>query len=35
VLDTAQDPPDGIDAIVAYVEAAPRHGLEFIADSGG
>jgi hypothetical protein len=36
VLDTAQDPPDGIDAIVArYVEAAPRQGLEFIADFGG
>jgi mannose-6-phosphate isomerase-like protein (cupin superfamily) len=33
VLD-AQAPPEDIDAIVArYLEAAPRHGLEFIADS--
>ena len=35
VLDPTQDAPEDIDAIVArYVEAAPRHGLEFIADSG-
>ena len=34
VLDATQDPPDDIDAIVArYLEAAPRHGLEFIADA--
>jgi hypothetical protein len=34
VLDAAQDPPEDIDAIVArYLEAAPRHGLEFIADA--
>ena len=34
VLDRTQDAPEDIDAIVArYVEAAPRHGLEFIADS--
>jgi mannose-6-phosphate isomerase-like protein (cupin superfamily) len=34
VLGATQDAPEDIDAIVArYVEAAPRHGLEFIADS--
>jgi hypothetical protein len=34
VLDATQDAPKDIDAIVArYVEAAPRHGLEFIAGS--
>ena len=34
VLDPTQDAPADIDTIVArYVEAAPRHGLKFIADS--
>jgi hypothetical protein len=34
VLGATQDPPEDIDAIVArYLEAAPRHGLEFIADA--
>jgi quercetin dioxygenase-like cupin family protein len=30
-LDPTQPPPDNIDKVVArYVEAAPRHGLEFV-----
>jgi quercetin dioxygenase-like cupin family protein len=30
-LDPAQAPPDNIDVVVAaYVEAAPRHGLDFV-----
>jgi quercetin dioxygenase-like cupin family protein len=34
VLDTTQNPPEDIDAIVTrYLEAAPRHGLEFIANA--
>jgi mannose-6-phosphate isomerase-like protein (cupin superfamily) len=34
VIDATQNPPEKIDAIVArYVEAAPRHGLEFMADA--
>jgi hypothetical protein len=34
VLDAAQDPPDDINAIVSrYVDAAPRRGLEFVADA--
>jgi quercetin dioxygenase-like cupin family protein len=34
VLDATQGPPEDTDAIVTrYLEAAPRHGLEFITDS--
>ena len=34
VLDARQDTPDDIDAIVSrYLEAAPRHALEFVADA--
>jgi mannose-6-phosphate isomerase-like protein (cupin superfamily) len=34
VLDAGQAPLEDIDAIVArYLEAAPRHGLEFVADA--
>jgi mannose-6-phosphate isomerase-like protein (cupin superfamily) len=34
ILDARQDAPEDIDAIVArYLEAAPRHGLEFIDSS--
>ncbi len=32
-LDPSQPPPDNVDEVAArYVEAAPRYGLEFLAD---